>query len=328
MIIAHPEYNVDRNLPRNFEEKDRVLFQFALSVKITPTTVEVVNNVDILRNTIFNRYKLKFYSNHALLQKDSIKEKICKLLMLCRSSKKVDKAIWIIDSWSSGYFHWFTDALPRLIASEKLLNNHVVLLPKAYQKEEFILQSLEMLDMQVEFYSTIQRVHLAELILPSHTAPVSGNYNQVYINKVRDKFLRENNLAPTRKIYISRKKANKRKILNEDSIVPLLESFGYELHYFEDYEFKDQLTLMHQTKYLVSLHGAGLTNMLFMAKGGKILELRNANDPYNNCYFSLASDLNHNYYYLSNIGNTSETHNVNITVDIPSLIEVLELMEA
>lgn len=327
MIIIHPEYIVDRQLPVNLKDKDLHLFQYALSVKITPTTVDVLKNVDVVKNTIFNRYKFKFYSKHTLVQKDEIKDKVIKLMMLLKSSKKISKAIWITDTWSIGYFHWFTDALPRLIAAEKFLDNHVVLLPKAYQKQQFILQSLEMLNLKIEFYSSYQRVHVAELILSSHTASVSGNYNKHLINRIRKKFYWKNTLTPNKKIYISRQRAEKRKILNEDSLIPVLKCFGYEIHFFEDYEFKHQLTLMNQTKNLVSLHGAGLTNMLFMPKGGKILELRNANDPFNNCYFSLASDLGHDYFYTSNIGDSIETHEVNITVDIQSLKEVLQLME-
>ena len=44
------------------------------------------------------------------------------------------------------------------------------------------------------------------------------------------------------------------------------------------------------------MHGAGLTHMLWMKEKGKILEIR-ARDSKENCYFCLASDLNHDYYY-------------------------------
>jgi capsular polysaccharide biosynthesis protein len=76
---------------------------------------------------------------------------------------------------------------------------------------------------------------------------------------------------------------------------------------------------MSQTIHLIGLHGAGLTNMLFMREGGKVLELRNQNDAHNNCYFSLASELNLDYFYLLNQGNTNDTHTVDIIVDIDEL---------
>ena len=66
--------------------------------------------------------------------------------------------------------------------------------------------------------------------------------------------------------------------------------------------------------------------MLFMPPGGQVLELRNEEDR-NNCYFALASDLGHPYYYLTNKGNTADTYNVEIEVDIAKLQEAVAQME-
>lgn len=327
MITVYSKYVSERQLPKNLSKEDLGCFRYALCVTITPTTVELLKCVDVLNDTIFCKKNLKFYSTYSLVHKDKLKRKLKKLLMLLQPSKKIFKAVWIIDTWSNGYFHWFTDALPRLIASEEFIDKHVVLLPMAYQKNDFIMQSLDMLNMQIEFYNPFERVHIQELILPSHTAPISGNYNKAVINKARNRFLSDFKLNSWRKIYISRQKAQKRKIVNEDDVVAMLTLFGYEIHFFEDYSFKEQLMLMRETKSLVSIHGAGLTNMLFMPKGGKVLELRNNHDPYNNCYFSLASDLEHDYFYLLNQGDTEETHLVNLTVDVQKLEEVLILLE-
>lgn len=61
--------------------------------------------------------------------------------------------------------------------------------------------------------------------------------------------------------------------------------------------FKEQVALFSETSILLSNHGAGLTNMLFMPAGSNVIELRKKNDDHNNCYFSLASALNLKYYY-------------------------------
>ena len=52
-----------------------------------------------------------------------------------------------------------------------------------------------------------------------------------------------------------------------------------------------------RARYIVSNHGAGLTNMLFMKDGGSVLELRHVSDCINNCYFTLASALDLKYFY-------------------------------
>jgi len=81
---------------------------------------------------------------------------------------------------------------------------------------------------------------------------------------------------------------------------------------------------MSSTKTLVGLHGAGLTNMIFMNKGGQVLEFRNANDSHNNCYFSLTSSLQHDYYYLNCKGDKEDTNAVNVTIDLTELEMLLK----
>src|SRR5262249_20776769 len=170
-----------------------------------------------------------------------------------------------------------------------------------------------------------KKMLVKQLLLPSHTA-VSGNYNKSLINTIRNRFLKDKGQAH-RNIYISRGKAEKRKIVNEKEVVELLMRFNYEIHFFEDYSFTEQVEIMYQSKSLVGLHGAGLTNMLFMPANGRVLELRNRNDAQNNCYFTLASDLDHSYYYQLNDGNSRDTYVVDVLVDLEELKANLEMMK-
>jgi hypothetical protein len=59
---------------------------------------------------------------------------------------------------------------------------------------------------------------------------------------------------------------------------------------------------------LLSIHGAGLTHMLWMKLGSKVLEIRVKNNINDNCYFTLTSDLNHNYYYFIAKTNPKKTY--------------------
>ena len=84
---------------------------------------------------------------------------------------------------------------------------------------------------------------------------------------------------------------------------------------------------MSETRSLASIHGAGLTNMLFMKGGGNILELRRENDNESHCFYALSSDLGHDYYYLNNKGTSDHTHTADLTVDLTQLEKVLVQME-
>jgi len=76
--------------------------------------------------------------------------------------------------------------------------------------------------------------------------------------------------------------------------------------HFEDLTWEEQVKLSFNTKLMISIHGAGLTNMLFMHPNSDIVEIRRKGDYHNNCYYSLASALSHNYYYME--GNISDSH--------------------
>jgi len=105
------------------------------------------------------------------------------------------------------------------------------------------------------------------------------------------------NPQPFRKLYISRSRAARRRIANEGALWPVLESQGFEFVHLEGRPFFEQVRLLAETSHLLSNHGAGLTNMLFMAPGTKVTEVRLRGDHHNNCYFSLARALELNYDY-------------------------------
>jgi len=84
---------------------------------------------------------------------------------------------------------------------------------------------------------------------------------------------------------------------------------------------------MGESKISVSLHGAALTNMLFLAPNTKVLELRNRDDATAQCYFNLAAALGLPYYYTLNNGDSSETIITDFTIDVDALRTALDQIE-
>lgn len=311
----------------NIIENDVPLFSHEYEKQIHATTLTELKNVYVLNNTIFNPIALQFYNKHSLVHPIRKNQLIKNLLLFSKKGKSIKSAIWIIDENAYGYFHWLTDCLCRLVALDTKIKNHVVILPGHLKNISFIEQSLEYFDIKAEFYDAALPLKVEKLILPSHTAP-SGNYNTYLINKLRQQFRGNNSTPPIKNIYISRQNAERRKITNEDAVITLLKQYDFEIHFFENYSFSEQVNLIETTKCLIGLHGSGLTNMLFMREKTNVLELRNEEDNHNNCYFSLASDLNLNYYYQLNKGDRKDTHEVNVHVDITLLKQNIEQMLA
>ena len=116
--------------------------------------------------------------------------------------------------------------------------------------------------------------------------------------------------------------ASKRKVKNEEDILPVLQKFGFEIIYLETIEFEKQVGLMVNAKVVLGMHGAGLTNMLFMERGQKVVEIIINGKGHNNCYFNMANELGHEYYYIVGETNDPDNPDTDIIVD-PARLESL-----
>jgi capsular polysaccharide biosynthesis protein len=142
-------------------------------------------------------------------------------------------------------------------------------------------------------------------------------------------------------VYVSRSKARGRRVINEEELARRLEKFDVKVIHAEDLTFRQQVELMQHTSLLISIHGAGLANMMFMPLGSKVLELipkknvlfdynltRNSfkHDP---CYLRLADVFSHDYYFMEcrpEAGPFSGTHMANVHVDLDRIENLIEKM--
>lgn len=106
--------------------------------------------------------------------------------------------------------------------------------------------------------------------------------------------LPRDNRPGKRKLFISRSKAIRRRIINEDEVFAFLEPFGYELVRMEDFDVRQTARMMAEAKAIIAPHGAGLANIVFASPGTKVLEMFNA--QYTNGYWKIANQKNLQYY--------------------------------
>jgi capsular polysaccharide biosynthesis protein len=75
-----------------------------------------------------------------------------------------------------------------------------------------------------------------------------------------------------RDIYISRRSAEVRRVVNEDDVRAVVERCGYEVVELEALSVADQIRLFAGARRIVAPHGAGLTNIIY-AEQPRVLEL-------------------------------------------------------
>ena len=140
--------------------------------------------------------------------------------------------------------------------------------------------------------------------------PGPSDYHQKdLLLDLKKKILPKEKGRPSRRVYISRKKARFRTVTNETEIIPILKKFNFEIVYSEDLSPQKQLELFSNTEYLISIHGAGLTNVIFMRPNTTLLELRKdtlgfvngkleSNRLYNT-YYHICDNTKMKYFYLN-----------------------------
>ena len=244
------------------------------------------------------------------------------------------KNAWIIQDtvFSPGELKFYSsrthiEALgPRIWEGMEKEPDFPVILPTSMLSLPYVVDSLNLIGVKYISFSPRENLRVDTLILTARTAPYP-QFNLPLVKKTRAKIRQNSTNEATKKVYISRSKAPKRKVSNEPDVERLLVLRGFEIIHAEDLSFKQQIQLMAETRLLVSLHGAALTNMIFLPEGAKVLELRNEGDSFSQCYFNLTSALDIPYFYTLNKGSNKATILADFEIDLQALEQALEAME-
>lgn len=325
-----------RDLPVNFQPKHFVMFEGEFA-RLIPET-RLLKFADILASPeglLFKGTRILPESFAFPYQLDDWRfRSVVKFLAknyAFRRRRKIDReALWITDYWSTGHFHWLTDVLTRLFVVRDRLHDLLLVLPGKFETRDVVKSSLRAFGVtNVDFIGPDEVVECRSLMMPSHTAP-SGHFKDEAIRGVRNVLLSAygDSTGEEKRLYISRSGAGRRRIVNEDEVTPILRKFGFETIHTEDLSFEQQVRICSRARYIVSNHGAGLTNILFMKEGGSVLELRNQADCVNNCYFTLSSALNLKYFYetCDPEDASSDPHDAHLLVDPHQLKDDLTLL--
>ena len=247
---------------------------------------------------------------------------------LLRRRRRVEgPRLWVTDDWSNGYFHWLADALPRLYAAREAARGVTLLLPHGFERLEFVTSSLRLFGPpRVEYVGADEVCVCDRLLMPTHTAP-SGHYNEPLVRELRDLMLEGYGAAGgDARLYVSRGRAPKRRLTNEAEVARVAEEFGFRVVYFEEHSFEEQVRMAAGARLLMSSHGAGLTNLLFMPPGASVLELRREGERERNWFFNLASAAGVQYFYQLCSPADGDAHAGDLTADAGALRENLALM--
>ena len=197
-----------------------------------------------------------------------------------------------------GYYHWMSEVLPRLMARDKLTIDTTIIVPANLSRWQS--ESLSLLGVTLDQTISLEREYLDLEILyfPSYVGE-PGNPHVRAIDWLREKLLpaQADRARARRRLYITRRLATRRRVVNEDELAPIWSDYGFEMIEAENLTVKEQIDLFSQAEAVVSLHGAGLTNMIFAGGGCKVLEIFDPEHVFVH-YYALADVMKHDYWCL------------------------------
>ncbi len=224
------------------------------------------------------------------------------LLRKGKPYRAIDHAAWVLTRFPDSYFRWLTQILPRILMAEDAGVADRLLMPDEAWCTPFMNQSLEM--MQVK---PMDRVRPLDDFISCERLDVFDvdPFTRPLLERLRKRLVPDKVQQASRRVFISRRAANWRKLTNEDELWPLFERAGFERHVLEQMPFAEQCALMAETKVLWGLHGAGLANMIFCPSGAVVVEVGDPARP-NPHFYALAVTLGHQYGLL--IGEPGADH--------------------
>ncbi len=175
-----------------------------------------------------------------------------------------------------GYFFWMTCYLPRLLRAlnSGLSGNTKLLVSKRWIDFGYVAGSLATVNIAKEYLDLDEHAFVSKLLLP-HARSATSHIDPDEIQRVVEHFTQAfPGPAPTpyRKVWIHRSETGRRHLGNEKEVLDFLNAHGFELLVLENLSLKEQILVMRETKILAGLHGAGLTNLMFLPKGATVLE--------------------------------------------------------
>lgn len=210
-------------------------------------------------------------------------------------------SIW--STFTHNHGHWLIECLPRLYALQQFTDRPFeILMPSgmSFLQQETLAACVPE-GMTVRIIDRSATIKAADYLFPSYATSGTAGYllSSEHVTFMREAMYRKYKLSRPRKrtnrIFISRKNAAYRRILNEHEVIACLSTYGFKSYELEKMPFAQQVELFYDAKVVVSPHNAGLANLLF-AEDARVLEVfAFAPEP---TFFLTAKSAGHKYFFM------------------------------
>ncbi|MDB5226402.1 MAG: hypothetical protein JWN78_595 [Bacteroidota bacterium] len=327
--LLYPELKVIRDLPPGYEEMHLLKKDFIhLTETIPPVFLVEVDNAYISPFGVV--YKHGFVvkeSVYSMFNARSFYASFYKKLLLNKIIHIDGKCTIVHNSYFQNYYHWLLEAVPRLYLLKEQAPQLTLILNE--DSPGFIKQYVKLFRFKEVVY--VNERHLVKAdhaIFPTFTSRGLAMYEPI-IREMATWLLKENNIRTgnplSKNIFITRKSAKYRRLINEQEVIDYLSSRNVEIVTLEDLSIREQMQLFAEAKNVIGVQGAGMSNMIYAQHAKLLVTIIHEEHP-DDAYFNLANINNTGCYYFQckGTGNFDYKNNDDLVADMNKFTEVCE----
>ena len=224
-------------------------------------------------SNIFMKNGLFYSCGVPQIKRDSLVEVRDVLLDSEIKNSKVDRIIknpsFLITSHKSAFnfYHFLIDFLPRMSILEKSTRKGSPFMFSPH-REVFQDQAMSLLlGKKYPIYEESSGSLLLECGVMSRMTKLDA------VDFYRERSSHVVAASDVKRIYVARRNASWRRIINETDLEPILQKLGFKIIYNEDFSLEEQISLFKSADFVCGPHGAGLTNIVFCKKNTSVLEI-------------------------------------------------------
>jgi hypothetical protein len=289
---------------------DAQRFQFALE------TYQVGHEIELPQPSLACLHEAAIYSRDFIVltsRQQIVFESALSNTEILESNGILDKIFWpqpqqkrgphclLAHPWAHAYYHWVIEILPRLSLMEQWPGFSDLSFVVPEQLTGFQDDSLELAGISEQKRMRFggdgfcfERLFFPELLAPP------GNPSPHAVSWLRSRFMPGIDVKSPEKrlLYLSRRDAPQRRLLNEEEITAFLMTIGFEVVCAGDLSFREQVALFRNASFVIAPHGAALTNMVFAPPGATLIEFFGQN-YINGCFWALANICGHEHAFIT-----------------------------
>lgn len=246
------------------------------------------------------------------------------------SAREFDDGFLIGDN--NNYYHWLINYAPRYMLYERFRCSFPLVLTKSHNS--FIDMSLSILGHNHHNVIELDRnevVSFKKLLVPCFFQ--NPMQSPTGISYIREKlgcpsFGKDEKRRLSKRIYVSRNDGgNRRQVVNEEEVIDLLRKYDFDVIVPSYISLREQIQIFNDASFVVSPHGAALTNLIFSRLGTSVIEFQ-SKEFFTRVFWELGKFRKANSYdILSCDAETDDTrhrNHKNLVVDMQSLNKLVK----